>query len=351
MTAGDLQLFRTLYPSHSITVKMVNSSLSTVGYEGFTTLATNVKDYQIEGDTVIYSTNDGKLYRRVGLDGTNTQVWPASGSSGSVSTFLHSRGYLAVFTGSRLYTRTPTGNWVMQFGDGFQSRNKFRLDGERLYTMTFDASNVPSISLKYLTSSPNVFNYSQWVGTGALSVADFQARNGLLVVADNGNLWTRQYGVSGWLQVHSGAANGAAQKILLSDNLIVFYRVPAGSPPGFGGAPTGYASVIVGGPGNPPMYLSDPMYKADDMDVCGDKFAFLQQNAYLRVIDYSTWTVYEHYTMPSIPAVNMVRLGGGNCDNVTIQDYNANVWSKYGVSLGTDYFQYQGPVLSLNQRP
>jgi hypothetical protein len=322
-----------------------------VGYEGFATLATNVKDFQTEGDTVIYSTNDGKLFRRVGLNGTNTQVWPATGSSGNVSTFLHSKGYLAVFTGSRLYTRTPTGNWAMQFGDGFQARNKFRLDGERLYTMTFDASNVPSISLEFLSTSPGIFYYSQWVGTGPQSVADFQARNGMLVVADNGNLWAKQYGVIPWTQVHSGAAYGAAQKIFLSDKLIAFYRVPAGSPNGIAGGPIGYPSILVGGINGSVQYLNDPMARPEDMDVCDDKFAFLQDAAWLRVIDYGQWMVYEHYTIPGLPMINQVRLGGGNCDHVTIQDYNLNLWAKYGVTLGTTYFQYQGSVGWLTQRP
>jgi hypothetical protein len=100
------------------------------------------------------------------------------------------------------------------------------------------------------------------------------------------------------------------------------------------------------------QYIPDPMSSAEDMDVCGDKFAFTQQGAYLRVIDYGAWVVHEHYNIPGhYNNTSKLRLGGGNCDHITIVDNNQNLWAKYGISLGTDYQQYQAGVTTLSQRP
>ena len=345
MTAGDLQLFQTLYPTHAITAKLTNNALTIVGYQSFTTIATNVNSFQTEGDTLVYSTYDGKIFRRIGLNGSNVQMWPASGSSGGISTFLHSRGYLAVFTGSRIYTRTPTGSWVMQYGDGASLDNMYRLDGEKFFSLTLDPwTQVPTIRVKYLTTNPGA-NSVEWIGTGNRSVSDYQARNGILAVADGGNVWMKKDGAYGWNKVHTYGANGAAKRIFLSDYLLAFYRVPDGSS-------VGYAGVLVGGPTGSMQYLPDPMYSSENMDVCGDHFAFTQESAYLRVIDYTNWVVYEHYNIPGhYDNTAAVRLGGATCEYVTIVDNTQQLWAKYGAYLGTDYFPYQTSVASLVQRP
>lgn len=345
MTPGDVQLFRTLYPSHAITAKLWNNTLTAAGYEGFTTISTNVKDFQTEGDTLIFSTYDGKLYRRVGLDGSNVQLWPGSGSSGSVNTFVYSKGYfvVTVAAGPKLYSKTPTGSWVMQFSTA-GSNVRPHLDGEKLYISNY--SSPYGIYLKYLTSNPSTW-YLEW--QSGHMVDDYQVHNGIMVVADNGSIYAKQDGVYNWIQLYYGVTGSsyypAAQRIFMSDNLIAFYRR------GYGAA-YGYAAVMVGGLTGSLQYIPDPMNGPEDMDVCGDKFAYTQEGSYLRVTDFGTWTVYEHYNIPGhYDNTAAVRLGGGNCDHVTIVDKSNNLWAKYGELLNTDYFPYQTGVVALSQRP
>jgi hypothetical protein len=149
------------------------------------------------------------------------------------------------------------------------------------------------------------------------------------------------------VNVHSkyySSSTGSAEKLYLTDYLIGFYYVPYGSP-------TGRAAVVVGGAFGSVHYIPDPMYNAEDMALCGDKFAFTQQSAYLRVVDYSTYLVHEHYLLPGhLDNTAKIRLGGGNCDFVTIVDNNQNLWAKYGATLQTTFFQYQSGVTALSQR-
>ncbi len=347
MTAGDQHLFRTLYPIHGVTGKHSNySMLAMVGKESYNILRTYMRDYQIEGDTVVYTTLDGRIFRRIGFGG-ETQIWPASGSSGDALHFVHNKGYYFVITtAGRAYTRTPTGSWVMQYSSGMSfTANKPRLDGEKAYLMRYDPwTGVPTIYLKYLVSNPGTW-YTEWIGAAAYSISDYQVRNGILAVADNGNLWAKQDGVYNWVQLHANWYNGHAQRIIMSDNLIAYYRVPWGSG-------VGYASVVIGGLFGPIHHIPDPMYGSEDMDACGDKFAFIQEGAYLRVNDYGTWTVHEHYLLPGHTTnTAQVRLSGGTCEYVTIIRTDNSLWAKYGVSLATTYFPYWWGVESLWQRP
>jgi hypothetical protein len=332
LTAADLRAFRTLYPAHGILSKLSNNNLVTVGQAGYTTISTNVNSFQYAGDTVIFLRNDGVLFRRIGVGGANVQIWPGSGSYGTAASFVHSRGYIAVQnTAGNIYGKAGNGSWSYQTASG----TIYRVSGDRLAVYY---GSMQAVYSKPITAPLTSWNYD-WSGW---DIHDIQLRNGLLLVADGSEVWAMQ-DYNGWYQIYSGDY-GYAEKLYMSDNLIAMYHTPYGSYEGrvsvfYGGVPYG---AWWNGP--------DPLYSADDVDLCGNNLAFLQQSTYLRVIDFDAWTVHEHYAIPGHDQVAKVQIGGVNCDYVTITDPWQNVWAKYGIDLGTDYFQYQANSIALPQK-
>ena len=125
MTAGDIKAFRTVYPTFG--------DLSLNLSDALPGISSNVSIFQVSTDTVHYLRSDKKLFRRIGANGANVQLWPGSGSYGDPLQFLYSKGYLAVRTNSgRIYTRTPTGIWINQTPTYAVNPSDFRLDGNRL---------------------------------------------------------------------------------------------------------------------------------------------------------------------------------------------------------------------------
>ncbi len=339
LTAGDLKAFSTLYPTHGLTVKLTNNNLSIVGYEGYNTIATDVNQFFTEGDTLIFSKNNGYVYRRLGAGGSNVQIWPGSGTSGTVTLFQYSRGYMtAKSTDGNLYTKTPTGAWVNQWIAGISN---FRQDGERLTMRVPDWTN-PSLRSKYLASNPSVWS-TDWVSPAATSMTDFAVRNGLLIVLDGGTVFAKQGTSGAWYTLYSPETAGPAQNVKLGDQIFSIYTIPTGSS-------TGRAAIHVGGLPGSWWYGPDAMNSPEDIDICGDKFAYLAGSAYLRVIDFTTWTVYEHFTLPNAFNMSKVQLRGGNCEYVTVTDNAQRVWAKYGEDLNTNYLPFQTGVAAFPQK-
>ncbi len=329
MTAGDIKTFRTVYPSF--------------GDLGLTTtnilpgIDNNVSVFQVSTDTVHYIRYDKKLFRRIG-SGANVQLWPGAGSYGDPVQFLYSKGYLAVRTNSgRIYTRTPTGNWINQTPTYAVNPSDFRLDGNRLTVAIPSRTELRSYYLGPTSASTQVLDWYHANG----ATTDWQIRNGLLVVVNAGNVYAMQ-DYLGWHVLHS-ASSGTAYNIQLSDLKMAMFYTPPGSP---------YSSVAVrhGMLSSWWSYYTDPVYHQNDIDLCGDKLAFLQQTNYLRVIDYSVGVVHEHYSMPTGTEFKHTKLSGPNCDFVTsISHWGPGLWAKYGVDLDNQYMIYLGAVQKLSQ--
>jgi hypothetical protein len=296
----------------------------------------NVKSFQASNDTLYFLRTTGSLFRRVGLlGGTNVQLWPGPGSSGAAAEFLYSKGFLAVRTTTgKMYTRTLTGSWIAQNPSATYASQDFRLDGNRLTVSNSTGSQLHSFYLGGPTASPAVHEFT----SAANGISDWAIRNGLLVVVDYGNVWAKQ-GNEGWNNIQAANA-GYVYNIQLSDQLMVMYYHPNGSPH------TSFA-VRMGGISGWTAYYFDKVDDHHDIDVCDDKVAFLQQSAFLRVIDYTNWTVYEHYTMPTGESFNRVQLTGANCDFVTaIAPYASRLFAKYGIDFDNEY---QGYLTSINK--
>jgi hypothetical protein len=339
LTAGDIKALTTLYPTHGITVKLTNNNLSMVGQEGYTTVSTDVNQFQTEGDTLLFTKSNGYLYRRIGVNGSNVQIWPGYGSSGTVVQFRYSRGYFALTNSyGNMYTKTPTGSWVNQNLGGMN----YRIDGERVTTRVIDATFIPKLQTKYLVSNPSVWT-TEWTSSSYSGMTDFSLRNGLLVIIDAGNVYVKQGTVGTMTQIYDGAASaGPAQSVKQADQIFAIYHIPPGSS-------TGRAAVHVGGIPGGWWYGPDQVNSVNDIDVCNDKFAYLEQGYRARVIDFTTWTVYEHFTLPNTFDINKIQLRGGNCEYVTVTDYYQNIWAKYGQKLETNYLPFQSGVAAFPQ--
>lgn len=338
MTAADLKTFRSMYPVFgTLAISTSSRSLKVPGAHGVT-IDNDVKAYSFSTDTVVYMRNDGKVYRRIGLNGTNVQMWPGTGSSGTAETFLYDQGYWAVRTNQgRVYTRTPTGNWILQSGTHWIDPQDYRLDGNRLVLSPTGRQYLYSYYLGSTSPSSPVIEYYNAGG----NILDWDVRNGLLVVSDLGDLWGKQ-GTGSWVFLHSAAANGHVENVTVSSQhkIAIFYI-----PPAFG-----YYSVAVRhglyGYWN---YYSSPVYTRGDIQVCGDKLAFLQQNTYLFILDYSTGTVHHHYSMPTGSDLRSVRLSGPNCDYVTAIHHANLVYAKYGVDVENRYLNHSNLAVDLWQ--
>lgn len=339
MTENDLKTFRSMYPVFgSLGISNgASRSLRMTGDHGIT-IDNGVKTFMVSTDTVAYLRTDGKVYRRVGPSGSNVQMWPGTGSSGTAENFLYDQGYWAVrTTQGRVYTRTPTGNWILQTGTQWIDNQDFRLDGNRLVVASSGRQYLRSYYLGSTSPSSPVVDWYNYHG----DIMDWQVRNGLLVVAEVGDVWGKQ-GSGSWVFLHS-SSNGYAERVMLSDSKIaMFYRLPG----------TYDYSVAVRHDGLYGwwIYYSDPVYNHTDIDLCGDKLAFLQENNYLRIIDYSTWLVHEHYTIPSGTDFRSVKLSGPNCDYVTGIIHHAGVmFAKYGVDLENRYLPFSTGTIMLRQ--
>jgi hypothetical protein len=331
MTAGDLKAFRTLYPTHGAAALLWNGALVTVGYEGPTMVASNIVSFQQQGDTIIYLASNGWLYRRVGVNGTNFLIWPGIGSSGTVSTFTHSNGHLAVQTTTgALYSRNAgASNWIFRTSGNIQ----YRLADERLVVNFADYNDLYSI---WLVSNPN------WVYEwGGGYIHDFQAHpaNQRLAIAVDGHLYAKD-GYNSWVGLH-GSGDGYVTNVFLSSTHVVAYlnrgnwydevRVKQG----LHGTWEGYMGAI---------------YGPQNVDLCGDKLALLNWGNDLYVKDYATGQLHYHGELDNGYYTQAVRLSGGNCDYVTRVDHWGGLKAKYGVDLNTDYVDYWSSVGSLWNR-
>lgn len=327
MTAGDIKAFRTVYPSYGDLGLVVTGLLPGID--------NNVTIFQVSTDTVHYLRSDKKLFRRIGPGGSNVQLWPGSGSYGDPVQFLHSRGYLAVRTNSgRIYTRTPTGIWINQTPTYAVNPSDFRLDGNRLTLAIPSRTEVRSYYLG--SSSPSSYTVD-WLNTSS-GVTDWQIHNNTLVIAHAGNVYRRQ-GSMPWSLIHSHTS-GTAHDLQLSEHKVAMFYTPPGSS---------HSSVAVYH-GSWWSYYTDPVYHSNDIDLCRDKLAFLQETNYLRVIDYSTGIVHEHYSMPTGTDFKHTKLSGPNCDFVTsLSHWGPGLWAKYGVDLDNQYMIYHGAIQRLSQ--
>jgi hypothetical protein len=338
LTAGDLKALRTLYPLHGVSAITTHGAWRTVGYESYPVGFWGARRVQVAGDTVFINTMAQGLVRKIGLTGTAQYLWTSSGSN-SAENFIYSKGNIALRTNSGLlYTMMPGGGWVLQVS-GVAS-DDFRLDGNRLTYVVVNPNNGNrDLYSKYITATGSSATILDWLGTPYVS--DFRTRNGLLVIADNGDVWAMQ-NYEGWVHTHS-YGSGYAQRLYLSDNLVVMYYYTPGNWSG------SYAVRAGGHYGGWWSYYTDPVYSPDDIDVCGNKVAFLQETAWLRVVDYGTWTVHEHYQLPN-PAFAKVQLSGANCDFVATVDHSGILRTKYGIDLNTDYYQNYSGVIGLPQK-
>jgi hypothetical protein len=310
----------------------------TTAYEGTSIVATGATKHWVAGDTLYYINTSGYVYRRIGLAGSNTQLWPASGSSGSAEHFLFSNGYMVVRTTSGyLYSKTPSGSsWVGQAYVGTGGGENFALEGNRLVYSQVQGGGGKNVYSRYIPTSGSTTQVLEW--TGSSSLPDVKVRHGMVVLIDNGSVWGNQYG--SWQLIHD-ATNGPAMRLYVSDELTVFYYHPAGY------SNDGIAVQIGGIYGGVAYYSGVPVSNSNDVDVCGDKVAFLQSSTYLRVINFTSWMVYEHYTLSGHGAISKVRLSGGNCDYVSIIDPYGYLWTKYGEDLNTDYHNYSAGAVAL----
>lgn len=329
MTAGDLKAFRTVYPTYGDLATTVGGHLIGIDY--------NVNVFQVSTDTVHYLRSDKKLFRRIGPNGSNVQLWPGPGSYGDAVQFLYSKGYLAVRTSNqRIYTRTPTGIWINQTPSLTINPSNFRLDGNRLTISNNARTELQTYYLGAGSPSTPVIHWSN-----STPLTDWQIHNDLLIVAHAGNVYARQ-GNLGWNLIHA-SSSGTAHNLMISDYKIAMFYTPVGSP---------YSSVAVrhGLLSGWWSYYTDPVYHENDIDLCGDKLAFLQQTNYLRIIDYATGIVHEHYSMPTGTDFKHTRLSGPNCDFVTsVSHWGPALWAKYGVDLENQYMIYIGVVQKLSQ--
>lgn len=174
-------------------------------------------------------------------------------------------------------------------------------------------------------------------------MTDFAVRNGLLIVLDGGTVFAKQGTSGAWYTLYSPETAGPAQNVKLGDQIFSIYTIPTGSS-------TGRAAIHVGGLPGSWWYGPDAMNSPEDIDICGDKFAYLAGSAYLRVIDFTTWTVYEHFTLPNAFNMSKVQLRGGNCEYVTVTDNAQRVWAKYGEDLNTNYLPFQTGVAAFPQK-
>lgn len=339
MTAGDLKTFRSMYPVFG-TLAIIGSgrSLSSPSSKNHISIDNGVKTFSVSTDTIAYLKTDGRAYRRIGVNGANVQVWPGTGSSGTAESFLYDQGYWAVrTTQGRVYTRTPTGNWILQTGTAWIDVQDYRLDGNRLVVAPSGRQSLRSYTLGSTSPSSFVQEWYAYNGT----IMDWQVRNGLLVVADNGDVWARP-GTSPWVFIHS-SNNGYAENLMLSDQKIaMFYRLPGTYNYSFAVRHDGVYGWW--------SYHTNPVYNYTDIELCGNKLAVLEQNNNLRILDFTPWVTYDHYSIPSGTDFRSVKLSGPNCDYVTgIIHHGNTMFAKYGVDLENRYLAFIGGAMSLSQ--
>jgi hypothetical protein len=332
-SANDIRTIQQLYPAGAILSKKSNNDLVSSGWEATLVHASNVNTFQQEGDTVTYLKNDGSLWRKIGLTagGSTTQLWPSS--SGFLTSFIASNGYLAVQRSTgQVYTRKPnTTTWTLQ-SQGSPGTPQYRLAGERLVLYY---PSTGSLYSRWLVSNPYSWSYD-WYST---SLLDFQVRGQRLAVADNGYLFAMD-GYSGWVQLWSGY-DGIAKKIYLSDShtgMIVNRGM------GFDEAAVkeGLYGIwdYYGAPNSP-----------EHVDLCGDKLAVINFGQSLYIKDYGTGASNAHWSFPGQGGTSAVRLTGPMCDHVTRLDHNGSIWAKYSLGDNPGYFPYHNSVVSLPQRP
>jgi hypothetical protein len=290
-----------------------------------------VNSFQVAGDTLVFL-RDGALYRRVGLSSSSVVVWPSPGSSGSVASFSHSNGYLAVqTTTSAVYTRAPGGAWSFKTSGNVQ----YRLAGERLVINFADYHVLYSL---YMVSAPTSWSY-EYQGSNIL---DFQVRpeNQRLVVIDAGTLYGKDGGGS-WYGLH-GSGDGYATKAFLSGTHIAVY-VDRGY---------GYSELRVkeGLHGIWDGYMG-AIYSPQHVDLCGDKVSLMNWGNDLYIKDYSTGDMFYQGYVYGGYYTSAARLSGANCDYVTKLDHWNVLYAKYGLDDNTEYIGFQTNAAALRQRP
>jgi len=330
----DLKAIQQMYPAWAGLGKTYNNELIGTGWEGPTTIATNVNTFQYEGDTLYFLKNDGTLWRRYRTTGTNTQIWPTGSFTGVLSSFAVSQGYIAVQKASdgKLFTRRPTATtWTLQTGPaGSGVASQYRIAGERL-EVYYPALN--SIYARWTVANPTFWSLD-WTTT---NMQDFQVSGQRLAVVENGSLYAMD-SYEGWHLLWN-SADGWIQKVSLSADRIVAFRSVSGH----------WDSYIKDG-----MYGSwyqfGSMRDLDDADVCGDKFAVINLDGNMYTQDGGLGTYYLMYQIaPAWPQA--VRLNGPMCDYVSIIEGGGQIATKYSTSMVPDGFLYYGSNMSnLQQR-
>jgi hypothetical protein len=331
---SDMKAIQQLYPVWAGLAKNSSNQLIGTGWEGPTTIATDVNSFQYEGDTLYYLKTNGSLWRKLGATATATQLWPSGSYSGFLVSFNVSRGFIAVQKdGGALYTRKPTTTtWALQSGPQ-SGVPEYKLWGERL--VTFYPANGTLYSRYLNAASPSW--YADWVG----NVQSYAISGSRMAVVDNGNLFVNDG--AGWNYIWDGASGGPAVKVLLSeaDRMVIF------TAPGWGPY---YATYIRTGTwGSWELYgIPGTLYGTD---LCGDKFAVINYYGPLYIYDATGGLSYGHGSIPGQETTSTVRLSGPECDYVTRIDNYGNLWAKYSHSLSPNYLYYGSNFVSLQQRP
>lgn len=184
-SSWDKVAIRNLYPSAAISVRLTNNNLVV---EGPTTLSTNVKEFQQEGDTVIVLKHDGSVWGRLGINGSFQELWSAS--AGAATSFKLSKGYLGLVTQSRTFyaKRINVTAWYTQ-----TTGNAIRIDMDGSQDMYAVLTSSGALVAKRGLQNPTWV--SQNAGSG--TITDFQLEGARLVWLRNGTLYGRSDATSG----------------------------------------------------------------------------------------------------------------------------------------------------------
>ncbi len=335
-SATDIKAIQQLYPVWAGLGLNASNQLIGTGWEAPATIATNVKTFQYEGDTLYFLKYDGTLWRKLDAMAAATQIWPSGSYTGFLARFNVSKGYIVVqrYDGP-LYARKPTSStWALQ-STPLGGEPEFKLSGERL-TIFYPANGT--LYSRYLTSNPSVW-IADWVG----NPESYSIMGNRLVVVEGGNAYLKD-GSLGWTYIWDvNWGSGPAKKVLLSetDKMVIF------TAPGWGPYYVTYVRDGLAGAWN--IYgLPGSLYGAE---LCGDKFAVINYYGAMYVFDASTTLSYAHSSLPYHETTSTVRFSGPECDHMTRIDAYGSLWAKYSQTLSPNYLYYGTNFVSLQQRP